>query len=151
MKGTDDCGNSFGRAPLERKRECSVDGRERLEIAWGEFRWEGASMQRGGAGNFGNGLEGAPLGASADWKPLETWRKFRWEAASMQQGRKETVEIDYGESEHAAWTDRKSQKYLGDSSAGTERERSVDGNSLGRALLGGSEHAAAWTDRKPWK
>ena len=62
-------------------------------------RWEGASMQRGGVGNFQNGLEGAPLGASVDWKLLETawgsWGKFRWEAASMQRGKKETVEKDW--------------------------------------------------------
>ena len=60
-------GNSLGRAPLGRSEtEATIgwtEGKPR-EIAWGEFRGEGAIRKRrqeGRKGNHGNGMGRAPL------------------------------------------------------------------------------------------
>ena len=35
----------LGQSSGGRERECSVDGQETVEIAWGELRWEGATLK----------------------------------------------------------------------------------------------------------
>ena len=98
-----------------------LDGQENVEIACGEFRWEGARQHAGRTGNRGNSLRRASLGGS--------------ETALLD--REETVQIACGE---LRWEGARQH-------AGRTGNRA---NSLGRASLGGSE-TACWTDRKPCK
>ena len=51
-------GNSLGGAWLE---HAARKDRKTVQIALGEICWEGASMQRGQTGNFGNSLGRNPL------------------------------------------------------------------------------------------
>ena len=144
-----------------------LDGQETVQIAWGELRWEGARQHAGRRGSRANSLRRASLGRSdtACWndrKPCaNSLRKASLgrERDSMLDG-EETVEIACGEprwegARTACWTREETvQIACGElrwdgaiQHAGRKGNRA---NSLGRALLGGSE-TACWTDRKPWK
>ena len=116
----------------ERGRE--VDGKETVEIACGELRWEGARQHAGRKGKHANSLRKASLGRSetACWTDSKTVEiacgKLRWEGARQHAGRTGRWE---GARQHAG-------------------RKGKHGNSLRKASLRRSE-TACWTDRKPWK
>ena len=57
MDGEEAVGNSVGRVPFGSSEMEATTGRTEgkpLEIAWGEFRWEGARWKRRQGGRRGN-------------------------------------------------------------------------------------------------
>ena len=149
----------------ETVRDSMLDGQENVEIACGEFRWEGARQHAGRK-------ETVQI----------AWGELRGEVARQHAGRRGNCanslgRASLGGSETACWTDTKPCKYFGDSFAGKERDSMLDGqetmqiacgklrwegarphagrtgnraNSLRKASLGGGE-TACWTDRKACK
>ena len=59
-----------------RERDSMLDGEETVQIACGEFRWEGARQHAGRRGNRANSLGRASLGGSetACWTDRKTWK-----------------------------------------------------------------------------
>ena len=137
-----------------------LDGEETVEIACGEFRWEGARQHAGRRGNCENSLGRASPGGSetACWterKPCkELGESFAGrERDSMLDGQ-ETVQIAWGE---LRWEGARQHAGRRGNRANSLRKASLRGsetgnraNSLRKASLGGSETACG-TDRKTWK
>ena len=59
-----------------RERDSMLDGEETVQIACGEFRWEGARQHAGRTGNRANSLRRASLGGSetACWTERKPWK-----------------------------------------------------------------------------
>ena len=59
-----------------KERDSMLDGKETVEIACGELRWEEAIQHAGRKGNHGNSLRRASLGGSdtACWTERKPWK-----------------------------------------------------------------------------
>jgi len=120
-----------------------LDGQETVQIAFGELRWKGARQRAGRRGNRGNSSGRASLEGSETtyWTDGIPWKELAESFAGRERDsmldREETVEIACGE---LRWEG--ARQHAG--------RMGYNGNSLGKASLGGSE-TACWTERKPWK
>ena len=90
------------------------DGKETVQIACGELRWEGARKHAGrGKINRAGSFAGRERDSMLDGEEIEiVWGEFRWEGARQHAGRRGKCSnrlrrASLGGSETACWTETK--------------------------------------------